>query len=131
MNGPIKRHIRGLIARRIGECFDEHSSNCAAERQKPLALRNIPELDIPKPSLEQCIKDLIHLLSNDFKSDKFRQGKQKSCLSASGPDIDIPIRAYRSSVMPPMTAAGKLGHRKASNPYEREECCRLPRQQVS
>ena len=98
VNGPIKSHIRGLRAKRIGEYFDEHRANCAAERQKPLGLRNMPELDIPKPSLEQCIKDLMHLFSNDFRTDKFRQGIQKSFLS-TGTMFSISESGERSFVI--------------------------------
>jgi hypothetical protein len=78
VNGPIKAHIRNLRAKRIGEYMDEHRAQCAEAKEKSTTF---PKWDMPKPSLEQCIQDLIGLFSGQFSSEKFREGVRKSFLA--------------------------------------------------
>jgi hypothetical protein len=78
-NGPIKAHIRNLRAARIGEYMDVHTSQCEAAKSKS---EELPDWDMPKPSLEECIRDLIKLFARQFASSKFKEGIQKSFLNS-------------------------------------------------
>jgi hypothetical protein len=78
VNGPIKAHIRNLRAARIGDYMDIHTAQCQAAKEKS---EKLPDWDMPKPSLEECIRDLIQLFAGQFTSSKFKEGIQKSFLA--------------------------------------------------
>jgi len=77
VNGPIKAHIRNLRAKRIGQYMDERKEQCAKAKETSTAF---PKWDMPKPSLEKCILDLLELFSGQFTSEKFSEGVRKSFL---------------------------------------------------
>ena len=77
VNGPIKAHIRNLRAKRIGQYMDDRRAKRAKAKETSTAF---PKWDMPKPSLEQCILDLLGLFSEQFTSANFSEGIRKSFL---------------------------------------------------
>lgn len=81
VNGPIKAHIRNLRAERILTAFRDYKEN--VEREHELAQieqrsPNFVKFSVPKPSMEQGIKDLIDLIENEFTEMEFKKGLVRS-----------------------------------------------------
>ena len=63
VNGPIKNHVRNLRANRIFEYMQVFRTLFNSELQKPFADRKLPTWKPPKPSLEECIQDVLALFT--------------------------------------------------------------------
>lgn len=74
VNGPLKRHIRTLRAKRIVQYFKQHKIELSANAALPNEDRKKIPFCPPKPTLNQAMTDLIDLLENEFSEDKFKQG---------------------------------------------------------
>lgn len=83
VNGPIKAHIRRLRAHRIVEYFKGYKDLYAAQQLLPQDNRVRPAWNPPKPTLEECMKDLFALVENEFADDEFRTGITK-CFRSTG-----------------------------------------------
>eukprot|EP00597_Dinobryon_sp_UTEXLB2267_P006446 CAMPEP_0170060558 /NCGR_PEP_ID=MMETSP0019_2-20121128/2458_1 /TAXON_ID=98059 /ORGANISM="Dinobryon sp., Strain UTEXLB2267" /LENGTH=95 /DNA_ID=CAMNT_0010266173 /DNA_START=394 /DNA_END=677 /DNA_ORIENTATION=+ len=70
VNGPLKAHIKGLRA--------------------SIDVRKMPKWSCPKPTLHQCIHDLMELFQNGaFVQEKFRDSVRKSFIETGcAPDIN-------------------------------------------
>jgi len=71
VNGPIKAHIRKLRAQRICKYFDKYRG--IFRDQRKLKATQLPKWEPPKPSLEECIQDMLNLLLTDFATHKFKE----------------------------------------------------------
>jgi hypothetical protein len=81
VNGPLKA-IRKLRAQRILDYFGEYKQLYKNEETKPENQRVKPKWSPPKPSMKQCILDIIDLIENkQFSKDKFQQGIRKTFIS--------------------------------------------------
>jgi hypothetical protein len=90
VNGPIKNHVRNLRANRIFEYMQVFRTLFNSELQKPFADRKLPTWKPPKPSLEECIQDVLALFmeSGSFTTDRFKGMVQKSFVeTGTAPDI--------------------------------------------
>ena len=64
VNGAIKAHIRRLGAHRIVEYFKGYKALYAAQQLLPQENRVRPAWNHPKPTLEECMKELFALIEN-------------------------------------------------------------------
>jgi hypothetical protein len=78
VNGPIKAHIRRLRAKRLCEYFRDFRD--AFRISTINQNKNSPKWEPPKPSLPQCLLDLICLMDNEFATEDFKAGIRKSFL---------------------------------------------------
>ena len=79
VNGPLKAHIRRLRAERIYEYFQEFKNLYEVEKLKAKESRKMPKWQCPKPSLHQCIRDLMALFKNGaFITHKFKTSIKES-----------------------------------------------------
>jgi len=81
VNGPLKAHIRRLRAKRLCDYFDIYKAEFKAEFEKEEAIRRMPKWEPPKPSMYECISDIIKLVGNEFAEDTFRKGIRSSFLN--------------------------------------------------
>jgi len=79
VNGPIKAHIRKLRATRICKYFDSYRE--IFRDQRKLKVSKLPKWEPPKPSLEECIKDMLNLIHTDFATHKFKESIRTSFIS--------------------------------------------------
>ena len=90
MNGPLKAHIKGLRAARVFNYFQLFRGLYEAELDKPVVEeREMPKWSCPKPTLHQCIQDLMDLFHNGvFVQHKFKESIRNSFI-ATGCAADI------------------------------------------
>mmetsp|Transcript_27074 Transcript_27074/g.38559 ORF Transcript_27074/g.38559 Transcript_27074/m.38559 type:complete len:240 (-) Transcript_27074:217-936(-) len=77
VNGPLKAHIKGLRAARVFNYFQQFKIIYEEEKNKPVEERKRPKWNCPKPTLHQCIKDLMAI----FQNGPFVQQKLKELYS--------------------------------------------------
>ena len=82
VNGPMKAHIRNLRAGRLGDYFSDFKSVYEVEREKPVDQQELPKWAPPKPSLHECITDIINLVaSGSFCTEKFKANIARTFIS--------------------------------------------------
>ena len=82
VNGPMKAHIRNLRAGRLGDYFSDFKSVYEVEREKPVDQQDLPKWAPPKPSLHECITDIINLVaSGSFCTEKFKANIARTFIS--------------------------------------------------
>ena len=96
VNGPLKAHIKGLRATRVFNYFQQFRELYEEEKDKPLEERKMPKWSCPKPTLQQCILDLMDLFQNGaFIQDKFKDSIKKSFISTGcAPDMNGNYHKY-------------------------------------
>ena len=99
VNGPLKAHIRGLRATRIYNYFQQFKCLYDEEKAKPKELRKMPKWSCQKPSLHQCIGDLIHLFQHGaFIEPKFKESIKNSFITTGcAPDINGFYKKYNEN----------------------------------
>ena len=92
VNGPLKAHIKSLRAETIFKYFQEYKALYDAELLKPKEERRLPKFKVPKPTLIQCIKDILALFklpTGEFTSAKFQKSvKQSFIKTVTAPDAN-------------------------------------------
>ena len=83
VNGPLKACIRRHRAKRLVEYFAKFKELYEKEQEKDEKDRETPKWDPPKPSMYQCIQDLMELMVSPapdfgFRDPKFIKGVVKS-----------------------------------------------------
>jgi len=99
VNGPLKAHIKGLRAARVFQYFQQFRELYEKEKDKPLEERKMPNWSCPKPTLHQCIRDLMDLFKNGtFVQQKFKDSIMNSFIATGcAPDIDNSYRKYNAT----------------------------------
>jgi hypothetical protein len=98
VNGPLKAHIRGLRAERMLEYFQIFKQLFISEASKPPAERSLPVWKPPKPTMTQCILDVMNLISSKFATPKFKNSLKKSFISTgAAPDSNGNFVIYKET----------------------------------
>lgn len=97
VNGPVKAHIRNLRGFRLLRYLDEFKAKYDAELAKPKTARICPQWIPPKPSLHECLLDLLDLFKDGgaFCTPKFVEGIKSSFIkTGTGPKLDGTFTQY-------------------------------------
>jgi hypothetical protein len=87
VNGPLKAHIRKLRAERVFKYFQHYKRTYLSEMDKPVNQRVKPPWSPPKPTMKECILDIMNLIANDFTKRSFKAGLKK-CFIDTGTALD-------------------------------------------
>jgi hypothetical protein len=72
VNGPLKAHIRTIRANRLYEAFQQYKIAGAEDQKLEHSIRLNLEVNPPKPTMLEGIKDLILLFKEQFTAEKFK-----------------------------------------------------------
>jgi hypothetical protein len=98
VNGPLKAHIRGLRAERVFSYFQVYKHDYLRELNKAVNQRVKPTWCPPKPSMKECIIDIISLINNDFAKESFKEGLKRCFIdTGTAPDINGIFKIYKQS----------------------------------
>jgi hypothetical protein len=98
VNGPLKAHIRGLRAERVFSYFQVYKQDYLRELNKAVNQRVKPTWCPPKPSMKECIIDIISLINNDFAKESFKEGLKRCFIdTGTAPDINGIFKVYKQS----------------------------------
>ena len=85
INGPLKAHVRRKRGENILQYFRHYKLLYYAEMDKPEDERTMPRWNPPKPTVQECILELINVMYDDekstFKQEKFQQKVQSTFLT--------------------------------------------------
>jgi hypothetical protein len=81
VNGPLKNHLKRIRAERVVKYFGEWKERFNSQKLKPEAQRVTPEWSPPKPSLKECILDVIGIIGTFFTTEKFKDSIRRSFIS--------------------------------------------------
>jgi hypothetical protein len=85
INGPLKAHVRRIRGENILEYFRHYKELYDAEMDKPEEERTMPKWSPPKPTVQECILELISVMYDDerstFNEEKFQQKVQSTFLT--------------------------------------------------
>ena len=84
INGPLKAHVRRKRGENILQYFKHYTQLYNAEMEKPEDERTMQKWDPPKPTVQECILELINVMYNDeastFNQARFQQKVQNTFL---------------------------------------------------
>ena len=87
INGPLKAHVRRKRGENILQYFIHYKQLYNAEMDKPEDERTMPKWSPPKPTVQECILELINVMYDDeestFNEERF-QHKVQSTFLATG-----------------------------------------------
>ena len=81
VNGALKAHIRRTRGESILQYFRHYRDLYNAEMEKPADARIMPRWCPPKPTAQECILELIHVMydsESTFSTQRFKDNVQKS-----------------------------------------------------
>jgi len=84
VNGALKAHIRRTRGESILHYFRHYRDLYNAEMEKPADARIMPRWSPPKPTVQECILELIHVMydsESKFSTQRFKDNVQKSFLN--------------------------------------------------
>ena len=85
INGPLKAHVRRKRGENILQYFRHYKLLYYAEMDKPEDERTMPRWNPPKPTVQECILELINVMYDDEKStfnqENFQQKVQSTFLT--------------------------------------------------
>ena len=87
INGPLKAHVRRKRGENILQYFRHYKQLYKAEMDKPEDERTMPKWNPPKPTVQECILELINVMYDDEEStfnEKRFQDKVQSTFLATG-----------------------------------------------
>jgi hypothetical protein len=87
INGPLKAHVRRKRGENILQYFRHYKQLYNAEMDKPEDERTMPKWNPPKPTVQECILELINVMYDDEEStfnEKRFQDKVQSTFLATG-----------------------------------------------
>jgi hypothetical protein len=84
INGPLKAHVRRKRGENILLYFRHYKQLYMAEMDKPEDERTMPKWSPPKPTVQECILELINVMYNEestFNEESFQQKVQSTFLA--------------------------------------------------
>jgi len=84
VNGALKAHIRRTRGESILHYFRHYRDLYNAELEKPADARIMPQWSPPKPTVQECILELIHVMydsESKFSTQRFKDNVQKTFLN--------------------------------------------------
>ena len=87
INGPLKAHVRRKRGENILQYFRHYKQLYNSEMDKPEDERTMPKWNPPKPTVQECILELINVMYDDEEStfnEKRFQDKVQSTFLATG-----------------------------------------------